>query len=388
MSPMPGAGRPIEELVLSPPERATLQSLATSGRSPVAGRAEIILRCAQGLANYEVASALGMTPGTVGKWRRRFVQMGVAGLDDGLRNGRPRLVDRVRLTEALDAVSENAPRGVSGNGGSGFAISTTRLAADLGVSPSTAARLMAEGTPTRRVVGANAPMGRGRVPGGQRPSPQLLSERVYEVVRSWIASGELAPGTRVVESEIARILGTSQTPAREAIRRLAQEGLVTHRPRLGNFVTEISQVDAREAREVRVLIESAAARRATGRLSSAEVERLRSHVRRMGEAARGRDIAGFREADLRFHREVCSLSGNSVLLRVWGALEPVLWNLQVVSSAMYSGDWVVMAERHDDLVEALLAGDPAEAVRLFSAHARGEGSATRPLSRTRESQRP
>lgn len=370
---MPGAGRPIADLTLSEPERAALEALVATGRPSLAGRAQIILGCAEGLANYEVAQAVGVTPGTVGKWRRRFVQMGVAGLDDGLRNGRPRIVDRVRFAETFGA-------------GDGTTRPPTRvMASSLGVSQSTAARLRHEGLAPRRVMAsrsrADAPTGG---PGPTAAAPQLLSERVYDVVRSWISSGELPSGTRVVESEIARVLGTSQTPAREAIRRLAQEGLVTHRPRLGNFVTEISQVEAREAREVRVLIESAAARRATGRLTSAEVARLRSHVGRMGDAARGRDIAAFREADLRFHREVCSLSGNSVLLRVWGSLEPVLWNLQVVSSAMYAGDWVAMAEKHTDLIDALLGGDPAESVRLFSAHARGEGSATRPARRREE----
>lgn len=369
MSRMPGAGRPIADLVLSEPERAALQGLVATGRPSLAGRAEIILRCAQGLANYEVAEAVGVTPGTVGKWRRRFVKMGLAGLDDGLRNGRPRIVDRVRFAETFGADSGDQP----------VRPPTRAIATSLGVSQSTASRLRHADLPPRRVVAASGrPAG---APASPASAPQLLSERVYDVVRSWISSGELQSGTRVVESEIARVLGTSPTPAREAIRRLAQEGLVTHRPRLGNFVTEISQVEAREAREVRVLIESAAARRATGRLTAGEVARLRGHVGRMGDAARGRDIAAFREADLRFHREVCSLSGNSVLLRVWGSLEPVLWNLQVVSSAMYAGDWVVMAERHTDLIDALLGGDPAESVRLFSAHARGEGSATRPATR-------
>lgn len=377
---MPGAGRPIADLVLSEPERAALEALVATGRPSLAGRAEIILGCAQGLANYEVAEAVGVTPGTVGKWRRRFVQMGVAGLDDGLRNGRPRIVDRVRFAETFGSGDSPAPA------------PSRAMATSLGVSQSTAARLRHEGLPPRRVIAAHARPGNAGPPGAPNgagrttAAPQLLSERVYDVVRSWISSGELPSGTRVVESEIARVLGTSQTPAREAIRRLAQEGLVTHRPRLGNFVTEISQVEAREAREVRVVIESAAARRATGRLTAAEVARLRSHVDRMGDAARGRDIAAFREADLRFHREVCSLSGNSVLLRVWGSLEPVLWNLHVVSSAMYAGDWVAMAEKHTDLIDALLGGDPAESVRLFSAHARGEGSATRPARRS--AQRP
>jgi DNA-binding GntR family transcriptional regulator len=177
------------------------------------------------------------------------------------------------------------------------------------------------------------------------------------------------------------VLGTSQTPAREAVRRLAHEGLVTYQPRLGNFVTEISQVEAREAREVRVLLESAAARRATGRVPEHELQLLRTEVRLMMEAAEHHDIGAFREADLRFHRQVLATSGNSMLLKVWRTLEPALWSLQVVSNAMYAGDWGLMARRHLDLVLVLGGTDPEDAARLFSAHARGESSITRPAAR-------
>ncbi len=368
---VPGAGRPITDLVLSDAERHALDELAADARRPsLALRARIILDSAQGRANCHVADRLGVTPGTVGKWRRRFVRMGLAGLDDGSRNGRPRLVDRARLEETM----ARSGAGRSDEDPPPRRVGTRALADQLGVSQSTAARAAREGLPYRRVVESSVPAPRRLA----APQPQLLSDRVYDVVRGWITSGELLPGMRVVEGEIARALGTSQTPAREAVRRLAQEGLVTHRPRLGNFVSEISQVEAREAREVRVLIETAAARRATGRLGAAELDRLHAHVERMSHAAVHRDIAGFREADLSFHRDVCGVSGNAMLLRVWGTLEPVLWNLQVVSSAMYSGDWELMARRHDELVDALAGTDPAESARLFSAHARGEGSATRP----------
>ena len=402
---MPDAGRPKSPLTLSAAERTALNHLTTGTGASQAMRlrARIVLTCAEGRSNKDVADALAVTPGTVGKWRRRFLRMGMAGLDDGMRSGRPRMVDRVRLgavTAGSMAGSGQAsqPTGRSAADGSpagrrarpnvertgdetGERLPSTReVAAAYGVSQSTVVR-------RRREERLGYRSGGGLALRSVQPAPahttenELLSERVYEAIRGWILCGELAPGMRVVESEIARVLGTSQTPAREAVRRLAHEGLVTYQPRMGNFVTEISQVEAREAREVRVLLESAAARRATGRVPEHELDLLRTEVRLMTEAAEHHDIGAFREADLRFHRQVLATSGNSMLLRVWRTLEPALWSLQVVSNAMYAGDWGLMARRHLDLVLALAGNDPEDAVRLFAAHARGESSITRPAAR-------
>ncbi|MFG1816902.1 FCD domain-containing protein [Kribbella sp. NPDC049174] len=369
---MPDAGRPKSPLTLSSAERAALSHLAAgNGTNPAMRiRSRIVLACAEGQSNKDVADLLSVTPGTVGKWRRRFLRMGMAGLDDGMRSGRPRMVDRVQLGAA----------GAGSMADSGHPPSTREVAAVHGVSQSTVARRRREEIHRHRTGGGLA-LGAAQPPPPPSTDIELLSDRVYEAIRGWILSGELAPGMRVVESEIARVLGTSQTPAREAVRRLAHEGLVTYRPRLGNFVTEISQVEAREAREVRVLLETAAARRATGHVPPEELDLLRIEVQRMTEAAEHHDIGAFREADLRFHRQVLATSGNSMLLKVWRTLEPALWNLQVVSNAMYAGDWGLMARRHIDLVEVLAGTDPEDAARLFSAHARGESSITRPAGR-------
>jgi DNA-binding GntR family transcriptional regulator/DNA-binding CsgD family transcriptional regulator len=382
MHDMVDAGRPKLPLALSAAERAALHDLATarSTPDPLRLRSRIVLACADGQSNKDVATALMVTPATVGKWRRRFVRMGMAGLDDGARSGRPRMVDRATLTSAVSSARASSMADTGQAAGSGRQQSTRALARAHGISQSTAARIQREVIDRRRLRPVAAS---GVLPARTAPqrAPELLSDRVYEAIRGWIVSGELAPGMRVVESEIARILGTSQAPAREAVRRLAHEGLVTHRPRLGNFVTEISQVEAREAREVRVLLETQAARRATGRLHPGEVALFRAEVQQMCDAAERKDIGAFREADLRFHRLVCVVSGNSMLLKVWRTLEPALWNLQVVSNAMYAGDWKLMARRHADLVDALESGDPEDAARLFSAHARGECSTTRPTRR-------
>ena len=369
---MPDAGRPKSPLTLSAPERSALSHLAAGARTSEAMRlrSRIVLACAEGRSNKDVADLLAITPGTVGKWRRRFLRMGMAGLDDGMRSGRPRMVDRVQLGAVATTSMAD----------SGHSPSTRQIAATYGVSQSTVSRRRREELHRHRTGGGLALRATQPAPPPSSEN-ELLSDRVYEAIRGWILSGELAPGMRVVESEIARVLGTSQTPAREAVRRLAHEGLVTYRPRLGNFVTEISQVEAREAREVRVLLEAAAARRATGHVPPAELDLLRIEVQAMTEAADHHDIGAFREADLRFHRQVLATSGNSMLLRVWRTLEPALWNLQVVSNAMYAGDWGLMARRHLDLIEVLDGTDPEDAARLFSAHARGESSITRPAGR-------
>ncbi|MDR1711765.1 MAG: GntR family transcriptional regulator [Propionibacteriaceae bacterium] len=99
---------------------------------------------------------------------------------------------------------------------------------------------------------------------------KLLSDQVYDLILASILDGTRAPGSRVVESEIARTLGVSQAPVREAVKKLAHAGLLTSIARNGSYVTEISREEVTFSREIRAAIESAAARvvteRAAGRL--------------------------------------------------------------------------------------------------------------------------
>ncbi|MGH3369011.1 MAG: helix-turn-helix domain-containing protein, partial [Nocardioidaceae bacterium] len=236
MHDMVDAGRPKSPLALSAAERAALHDLATarSTPDPLRLRSRIVLACADGQSNKDVATALLVTPATVGKWRRRFVRMGMAGLDDGARSGRPRMVDRATLTSALSSAPASSVGPVPTSSmadtgqptGSGQRPSTRAFARAHGISQSTAARIQREAADRRRLrpAGPIATAGTTLARTAPQRVPELLSDRVYEAIRGWIVSGELAPGMRVVESEIARILGTSQAPAREAVRRLAHEG--------------------------------------------------------------------------------------------------------------------------------------------------------------------
>lgn len=350
-------------------DRSTLLAWAARADDALGLRSRIVLALADGLSNKDAAARLGVSAATVGKWRARFAAHGVDGLADAPRPGRPRTVGREEAERLIAAALDEAERG------GGPAPSTHALARGLGLPQSTVARIcreLRESGPAAAPPGPVPPPPATTGPDADPLGRELLSDRVYELLRRWIVDGELTAGQRLRESEIARRLGTSQAPAREAIKRLVHEGLVRYLPHRGNYVAQVSQEQAREVRDIRLLLEEYAARAAAGRLDPPALERLGADVDRMRRAAARGDIGGFRDADMAFHRHVCAASGNSFLLRVWRMIEPSLWGLHVLGNPLYSGDWAAMAERHATLLAALAAGDPDEAARLFAAHGRGE----------------
>lgn len=207
----------------------------------------------------------------------------------------------------------------------------------------------------------------------------LLSDQVYDQIRSGIIDGSLAPSTRLVESEIARRYGISQAPVRDAIRRLSHEGLVTHIKRRGSYVAEISAEDASRAREIREVLEGIAARQLATNWTEDADTALRDELDRMRAAAASGDQARLREADLTFHRLLCRLSGDALVQRLWGALEPSLNALQVVGDPFFQFDLTELAEWHSGLIDALAGGDPDRAERAIRKHAAGQ-SRGQPIS--------
>ncbi|MFB6788670.1 GntR family transcriptional regulator [Streptomyces olivaceus] len=362
---------------LSAEDRAALTELAQQqppGTLRLRGR--IVLACAEGLTNAEAAQRLRVSPATVAKWRERYLRRGVAGLRDAPRSGRPRSANRQEAEARVAAVLEQA-RG-------GAPVPSTRSLSDtLGLSQSTVARIWREqqtglpdppgpraGGPRREAAGG----GGGPVPGGTRMPRQLLSDHVYALLRDWIVSGRLAPGQRLVESEIARGFGTSQAPPREAIKRLAYEGLVITQPHRGTYVARVSERQAQDVRDIRVMFEEYAARRVTGRLDAEHTRLLTEDVAQLRRAAAKDDIGAFRDADMSFHRHVCEAARNAALIRLWRLIESSLWDLHVLGDPRYAGGWGAMAEHHAELLDVLRSGDPDVAGPMFADHAAGEAA--------------
>lgn len=202
-------------------------------------------------------------------------------------------------------------------------------------------------------------------------STGLLSDQVYELILASILDGSRAPGSRVVESEIARQLGISQAPVREAVKRLVHAGLVESRPRHGSFVTEISPEEFAIARRMRAMLEATGARVAVASLDPGLLGRLQEIVGRMQTAIDGDAWAEFRTLDVEFHRGVIRATGSSVLARLWDTLEPMLISQRAIGDPSYLGDRREVVQWHRDLVDALRAGDGDAAAAAFFEHASG-----------------
>ncbi|MDG4781337.1 GntR family transcriptional regulator [Micromonospora sp. WMMD961] len=199
----------------------------------------------------------------------------------------------------------------------------------------------------------------------------LLSDQVYELILASILDGSRTPGSRVVESEIARQLGISQAPVREAVKRLVHAGLVVSVPRRGSYVTEISPEEFAIARQMRATLEAAGARIAVGHLADDDFARLRAIVARMQTAVDKGDWASFRTLDIDFHRSVIAATDLAVLARLWDTLEPMLVSQRAIGDPAYLGDRGRVVAWHTDLINALASGDPETAALAFAEHASG-----------------
>ena len=198
-----------------------------------------------------------------------------------------------------------------------------------------------------------------------------LSDQIYSMIKRMIRESVLRPGDRLVESQLAKQLKVSQSPVREALKRLTHDGLVHQVRHHGSFVADYSRDEAEQARVARVALEEIAGRFACGRLDAAAREALESLIGDMSRAAATNDVTAFREFDFEFHRAVIVASGNSYLPRMWDLIEPSLRSLHVLSDPNYVGDWQAVAESHRDLLDAL-EGDVSEhAAQLFRLHASG-----------------
>lgn len=359
---------------LSEEDRAALSDYSRQPPGALRLRSSIVLACAEGLTNTEVAQRLQVSPATVAKWRDRYLRRGMAGLSDAPRSGRPRSVTRQGAEAHIAAVLAQAENGSP--------VPSTRALSDtLGLSQSTVARIWREqaaglSEPPRPRNGKRGPGaeqdGDGPAPVPARMPRQLLSDHVYTLLRDWIVSGELVPGQRLVESEIARRVGTSQTPPREAIKRLAYEGLVVSQPHRGTRVARISERQAQDVRDIRVMFEEYVARRIAGRLDAEHTRLLADDVAQLRRAVNKGDIAAFRSADMSFHRHVCEAARNDALIRLWRMIESSLWDLHVLGDPRYVGGWGALAEHHAELLDVLRSGDPDVAGPMFAAHAAGE----------------
>jgi DNA-binding GntR family transcriptional regulator len=194
-----------------------------------------------------------------------------------------------------------------------------------------------------------------------------LRERVFARLRDEILSARLAPGTELHEVGLASSLGVSRGPLREALGRLAAEGLVTITPRRGAVVTKLTRREFVEAYQLREALESLAVRLSVPKLTDADRAHLHELHDRMVAHAREGDVGSFFEANRRFHDAFVQASGNERLQRMHTQLIDQMGRLMSKSAELRGGLDQSVAE-HGAILEAVDAGDAERAARLLEEH--------------------
>src|SRR5690606_19124800 len=195
-----------------------------------------------------------------------------------------------------------------------------------------------------------------------------LSDELYLLLKGEIARGELTPGQRLVEAELARRHRLSQAPVREALRRLAHEGLVIQLPRRGTFVASISQEEARRSYALRAVLEEAAAREFCRYASPEAPDQLAEILDRMEAAAADDDLQRVIDLDIQFHQTVWEATGHPLLPRIWPMVEASLRGFTTISNRLYWGDLVDVARTHRPLLASLRDRAEDEAASRFHDH--------------------
>jgi DNA-binding GntR family transcriptional regulator len=189
--------------------------------------------------------------------------------------------------------------------------------------------------------------------------------RVYGVLRERILAGELEGGTRLHQENISEELGVSRTPVREALTRLAAEGLVELLPNRGARVAAVTLADMQAAYQARLGLEPFAARLAAERHPRQGVKTLHAAI---AEQRRAKSARATYKAIRRFHLAIAEAAGNPHLVRfsesLWGGRIGLHVYLRQLSPDLLAGDVV----EHEQIAGAIAAGDGALAERLTREH--------------------
>jgi DNA-binding GntR family transcriptional regulator len=203
----------------------------------------------------------------------------------------------------------------------------------------------------------------------RRPAPisrGVLSDQVKDRLLQAILAGDYEPGSRIVETWVARELGVSQAPVREALRDLEALGLIEITAFRGARVRRPSKAELLEAYGVRAELESFGARLALPRLSEKDFDELQRYVDEMRRAAAAGDPHAETVVDQSFHSRVIEIAGNSTLLRVWRYLEPVSRTYMTMVAPGVNGRQI--ADLHQPILDALRRRDPVRAVEAVHDH--------------------
>lgn len=194
-----------------------------------------------------------------------------------------------------------------------------------------------------------------------------LRDVVFHTLRRAILKGELKPGERLMEIQLASQLGVSRTPVREAIRKLELEGLVLMIPRKGAEVAEITEKNLRDVLEVRCALEELAVQLACDRMDAEGLEKLREAADKFVEAQVNTDITKVAQADVDFHDVIYMATQNDKLIQMLNNLREQMYRYRIEYLKQRESYPRLIGE-HQEIIAAIEKRDKSLATKITSQH--------------------
>ena len=194
-----------------------------------------------------------------------------------------------------------------------------------------------------------------------------LRDVVFTTLRRAIITGEFTPGERLMEVSLARQLGVSRTPVREAIRKLELEGLVTMIPRKGAQVSHITEKSLRDVVEVRMVLEEYAVALACERITSANCKELARLHQEFSLAVEKGDVLDIAEKDERFHDAIFRATDNDRLISIINSLREQFYRYRLEYVKDIS-QWSTLVNEHLALLNAIREGRKQKAAAIMKTH--------------------
>ena len=194
-----------------------------------------------------------------------------------------------------------------------------------------------------------------------------LRDVVFKTLRQAILKGELEPGERLMEIQLAERLGVSRTPIREAIRKLVLEGLVLMIPRRGAEVAEITEKSMRDVLEVRRALEVLAVSLSCDRISGEQIEALKEAAEEFDRSLTSDDVTRTAEADVHFHDIIYRSTDNQRLIQLLSNLGEQMYRYRV-EYLKHREFHPQISREHKELISYLEAGQKGQAEEKIAVH--------------------
>ena len=196
---------------------------------------------------------------------------------------------------------------------------------------------------------------------------KTIRQKVYEYLRESVLRGEIKPGERMAESDIAGRIGTSRTPVREALHSLEREGLLESTPRIGYVVTTISEAEVGELCGIRLALEDLALRWALEKDSTKLAASLTENVQRSEDSLAAGDVKSFVEMDAQFHEIISRIADSKQLTEMTQSIRRHMLRYRIQS--IYSAENVGRAiAGHKAVLAAITEGNTRKAQNALHAH--------------------